>query len=325
MTYFNEKFKEEFLDYILRTSTKSVWSSCKTILKHSSVIEHQLNKDLYDFDTEELITLFEKAGWITRSYYDTSKTNLKKYFMYAISRNKIPEKDIIKFARVKFDVIKGGEKISSMFYKDYNSFLSAFNSIFEEHCEYLDYFVTERIKCIMSLAWFGACKADIFLIDKTDINTENNTIFLPAANKYITVPKDVIQLCIKLSEKEYYENYMGNITTFAKSDKVIKIREVINNIDDNDMVLKNLIANFKTDFLPSIIQINGSVKAFLSTLKYERIEKNGRFEKAYNYEKRYSRFINSSEYAKLFQIVAASTARTEFSTYSKWKKEFCEE
>lgn len=323
MAYFNEEFKCSFLNKISEEGKKGVVASCKTVLKHSSDIERQLNKDLYDFDTKELIMLFEKAGWVTRSYFGTSKSNLKRYFMYAIACGKIPEKSIVKLARVRFEAIKGEQKLSSMYYKDYETFIKTFDQIFNNDIEYTEYFVINRIKCIMSLAWFGVCKSDIFKIEKKDIDLNNNTIFSPTDNEFITVPENVVQLCLRLAETEYYENYTNVITVFADNDKVLKVRETVNNIDNCELVLKNMIANFKTEFLPKILDTNEkSIKDFLSSLKYEQIERNGRFEKAYNYETRYVLFKKSIDYKNFFEISAQSTADNEFDIYLKWKEIF---
>lgn len=325
MEFYNNEFKQSFLNNKEYVKNQNAYNVFKTVFKHTSKFEKELEKDLYKFSTQELVDMFGRAGWVKGSTINQYKSNIKKYYDYAAKQGLITLSQVASVGRVRYNMINRTEAISQMYYSSYKNFIAEFDRVFESVGEYKEYYITLRLKCILSLIWFGVHKNDLLSISLSDINKKDKTIHSKTLKKYIEIPDSVIDLCVKVAEITCYEEITGKMIVLPDTDEIIKVRNVMTATDNDALTLKFIFSNFKRVYLEQIKKVSNNKKElfkFVWSLNAEDIEDNGCFERAYRYEQQNGEFENNKDLGKFLDTECKSNINYKFWTYSDWKKVF---
>lgn len=325
MEYYNNEFKQAFLNDEEYITSNTLYNACKTVFNKSRSIEEELGKDLYQFTTQELANLFGEVGWVTANAVNGYKSYIKKYYMYAEKHNKILPSDVVEVSRLRYEMINTLDAIKDIYYKSYDEFIGKFNFLFSDTGIYKNYYITLRMKCLLGLVWFGVHRKDILSLTMSDINLKDKTVHSKSLRRYIQLPDEIINLCVELANVTYYTEATGKIITLPEDDTIIKVRDVSNNIDDEGLVFRHLITNFKRDYLSQVKKFSHNKKEldkFIWSIKLERIKQNGCFERAYQYEKEKGVFESHNDYAKVTSLESRIGNTFSYLTYLNWKEVF---
>lgn len=322
MEYYNNEFKQAFLNNEEQPLKKSAHASCKSLFKNSIKKETKLNKDLYNFSTEEIAEVFSEAGWINASLVDSYKSCLKKYFLYAASKHLIPASNVSNTTRLRYTMINRTDTIKDTYYKTYNDFIAEFERLFNSTSVYKDYYITLRVKCLLSLAWFGVHPDDLISVTIADINIKEKTIHSKTLKRYVPIPDSVIDLCINLANITVYEDMLGKPIILPNNNTIIKVRDIITAVEENSLTLKCIMNNFKRDYINQIKKHSNNkeeLEKFVQSLKLKKAAENGQFERAYQYEKANGEFKNNKDYGKIISSENKSTITKAYWLYKDWK------
>lgn len=191
---YDKKEKQEFID----SMPMSYITTCNIIFNQSSQLEKKLNKNLYNFNLEELSILLKKTK-MQKNTYTSRKFVLQKYFTYY--QDLRPEKDnpLLTVGAMwdeQFIDSEGRQLISET---EFNKLVSSF------------YNKQDAVICQLLFEGVGAYEvSEILNLKKSDINWHGRTLNLVGDKKgkrEVTVSERCIELLEgAIKQREYYSN-----------------------------------------------------------------------------------------------------------------------
>lgn len=163
---YNEDQKNEFME----TLTESVAKQAKILFKKSSGTEEQLNKDLANFNTNDLDNLLNSFGFTTQASANASLTVIRQYILWATKKG-YRSNNISPFDDMPADYIKKYVK------PNFDKFLSK-----QQYFEIVDNLYNAQDKAFMILIWYGVNGKgyqEISNLKIEDIDFENWIIRVP--------------------------------------------------------------------------------------------------------------------------------------------------
>lgn len=315
---YNATFKEKFLqDIVTNDNSLAGWNS---FFNKVTMTESKLNKDLYQFNAEELMSLFIDNNWITNSSFALHRNQIAKYFDYAVDNNLLSMDDALVCRRIKYENINMDNEIKKKYYLNFKEYIKDFDKTYINH----DYYLITRYKCMMALFWFGIPKEDMPYLTLDDVDFKNDTIFCKSINRKIKVDSIVTTLCNTIATLKYYTAKNNTKLCLPETNNIIKNKNSEEE-NQNDMI-NNILINFHQDFNIKFDpdyknpDINYRDKKFMA----KQAQINGRFERAWQQEQKGAKFTNSKEYKDFVFIDARDTinALPEYKTYLYWKKAY---
>ena len=319
---YNEEFKQAFIETLpselLKTKTRTVFYA-------TYAMEMKKDKDVFDFNKQELITLFESCNWTNKNYFNISRGSIIKYKLFAVQSGKINEASMSDIISLKYTDINNAASYLNKYYKTFDELTNALNTVFESETD----FILLRIKCVCGLLWYEIPEEDIMELSLEQVDSVHNTIQCSNEKNKIAVSKNIIDWCNTLGNTFAFVDELGRSCFLSSNKKIIKTKtlQTENRILDRSshdslkMFINISIRTIEKRLAKMTEEQRNSVNYKGVTIK--TIEKNGRFVKAYEKEKESTPFVNSGNYRDALGTDRhRSIDNREFEEYCSWKKAF---
>lgn len=312
---YSEEYKMSFIESV---SMDSIKIPAKTVFHASYDTEVKLNKDLAFFSKTELIKLFEEHSWSNKNFFNIVKRAMVRYSLYSLQNGTISNEQHQIFLSLNYSDINSSTSYLNKYYRTFNEVVSTLNKIFDSEADFL----LLRMKCICGLLWYGMPEEDIISFTINHIDQTRNTIKCDSINRKISVPKNIIDWCNVLSGTLAYVNSIGKMYALSAGPEIIKTKM----LDGKKSNLKSITRNFVSKIDE---RLNEMTEEQRNEINYKRIsidniERNGRFERAYEKECADQMFESSSDYAKALNMQDRhrSINIREYEAYCDWKEAY---
>lgn len=219
---YNETIKNEFIEQF-KAGTQKIYLR---LFKVSQILEHELDKDLYDFNREELRRLFFMYMPKTESSSNSNVQYIHKYIDWTISENYKKNLNPL-------------DMVDSAWKKQYaNNMVKRFWTDKE-----LDFIIDSRenaqdaiIISLLAEGCRGTGNSEILNLNKRSVDALNNQLHLEDENgtrRTITVSDKCIKLCQQALKEISYSKMNGNSSPDIKSPMA--------NLTDSDFVVRNAL------------------------------------------------------------------------------------
>jgi site-specific recombinase XerD len=224
--YEHDVFNPETKDAYLSTYTEATRQTVKRVFQVSAELEHKLNKDLYQFSTEEVeqVLFAMKPPTLAASRANISLVN--GYFLWAIEQGLTNENPI--------DQIRAEEDDNWL-----RKFLSEKNSHITEQelMQIEDWCVNAQDAVIFRLVWegvYGYALSELYNLKMSDVDVENRILNLlddKGNHRQLQVSSRCIGLIVDAHKSDIYykkngdavlEDYQREYVDLLKSDYVLK-------------------------------------------------------------------------------------------------------
>jgi len=203
MDFYNPELKQKYIETELRDKAENTVSTTKSILHRISVYEHQLNKDIGEFDDDELVKYIINDYFLNRSDMSRRSTlsRLRQYIKWYHTEVKgetgviCPEifQDGRQNNKARSDIESRTEIYKEMWTARYGLAdddksasvpdYSKLNALFKTEAGLFQYiqfvFQSDRYlmyKAVAYLGYYGFSADDIRSIKKADVDVANNTV-----------------------------------------------------------------------------------------------------------------------------------------------------
>lgn len=319
---YNEEFKQAFIETLpselLKTKTRTVFYA-------TYAMEMKKDKDVFDFDKQELIALFESCNWTNKNYFSISRSSIIKYMIFAVQSSKINEDNMSNIVSLKYTDINNFASYLNRYYKTFDDLANTLNKVFESETD----FILLRTKCVCGLLWYGIPEEDIMELSLEQVDSVHNTIQCLSEKNKIAVSKNIIDWCNILGNTFAFVDELGRSCFLSSSKTIIKTKTLqtetrILNRSSYDSLKMFINISIKT-IEKRLAKMTEEQRSFVNYkgIAIKTIEKNGRFAKAYKKEKESTPFVNSGDYRDALGTERhRSIDNREFEEYCSWKKAF---
>lgn len=289
---YNLDYKERYIVEMSNYATSGSVSNAVRTFTRTGKYENFLNKDVSQFEINELINLFEQCGWIDKFSFTSNQSILSEYTKWVYKDNANHSID-----RIFLSDLSGTIKLKKSFFKDFDSLKEFLTYIYskgelESSTLYLAY------KIYLFLDWYGFERDEIFGLSPKNVDCVNRIISTDAWRAE-NVNQYVIEEC-----KRYFE--------VVNSDREEKKVSMVASIAKMRMNINSIIDSLEiTD------------PYYGMEIKHVDVKRSGIFYRLFELEKK-GIDIKQNNFAPVEQQgrVSLNAAMTYYGTYQKWKQFF---
>jgi integrase len=231
---YNEEQKERYLDFL--TDNEGTKNTIRSIFYKSWALEDARDRDLADFNLEEIGKVIERSNPFSKSVAKTTTRFLSSYITFAIE-NGLRENNINPLDGVSNEWIESFVDMTKKIHYSYSEFVDLIEKMNNGQDQAFLYMVYEGI--------IGERFSELIELKLSDINWETNEVYIKSRDENITVSDECMKYIKKAYDEDVYHQYnkktnQYTIKSLLKSEYIFKNVESPRAIE-NEPVKLNVI------------------------------------------------------------------------------------
>lgn len=214
---YNEKVKNRYLATYENEGTQV---TIRSLFAKATLTEETLNKDLYNFSIDDLTDVFKNISPKTNSIAMSAGRFIKQYITWAIRQGYRDNND---------NPLNGADK--KWFTKFVDRKLKIHYS-YDEFLELIDEAQSYQDKILLFLLWEGISGegfSQLRNLKYSDINYDNNTIYIKEREYHVQVDPECIKFLQKSNDEKTYIQYNMKTKEFSEKE-LIQSEYVLRNV-----------------------------------------------------------------------------------------------